>query len=134
MARSLAVIQQQIVKLQKEAAVLKLKDAPGVIARIRIAIEFYGLTPADLFEPQVAVTPKAKAKAKEKEKPKAVAVKVPKVPATRKERAAPVIKYQDGAGHSWSGHGKRPGWFKAAIEGGKTAEDLRVAPAAAVVV
>ena len=125
MARSLAVIQQQIVKLQKEADALKLKDTPGVIARIKTAIEFYGLTLADLFEPRAGVVPQEKSKSK----PKAVDVKMPKMPAKKKARSAPIIKYQDGAGHSWSGHGKRPGWFKAAIEGGKTAEDLKVVPA-----
>lgn len=130
MARSLAVIQQQIAKLQKEAEVLKQKDAPGVIERIKTAIEFYGLTPADLFEPNSTATPQAKSKGKAK----AVPVKAAKGSAKKKERIAPVIKFQDGAGNSWTGHGKRPGWFKAAIEAGKTAEDLKVVPAAEVTV
>lgn len=125
MARSLAVIQQQIVKLQKEAEALKKKDMPGVIERIKTAIAFYGLTPADLFAPQADATPRAKSKAKTN----AAAVKAPKALAQKKERAAPVIKFQDGAGNSWTGHGKRPGWFKAAMEAGKTADDLRVVPA-----
>jgi DNA-binding protein H-NS len=126
MARSLAVIQQQIVKLQKEAEALKLKDVPGVIERIRTAIAFYGLTPADLFEPKAVKTPKAKSST--------AAVKASKVPAKKKARTAPVIKFQDGAGNSWSGHGKRPGWYKAAIESGKTADDLKVVPVAGSVV
>nr|WP_315235533.1 H-NS histone family protein [uncultured Albidiferax sp.] len=122
MARSLAVIQQQIAKLQKEAEVLKKKDVPGVIERIKTAIEFYGLTPADLFEPAAGATSQAQAKAAK--------VKSPKNSAKKKERIAPVIKFQDGAGNSWTGHGKRPGWFKAAIDAGKTADDLKVVPAA----
>jgi len=130
MARSLAVVQQQIVKLQKEAEALKLKDVPAVIERIKSAIDFYGLTSADLFEPNLAATPQAKPKLKSK----ATSVKRSKVVVKKKERATPVIKYQDGAGHSWSGHGKRPGWFKAAIEGGKTADDLRIVPTAVAVV
>ena len=130
MARSLAVIQQQIVKLQKEAEALKSKDVPGVIERIKSAIEFYGLTSADLFEPNMATTPQAKSKPK----PRATSVKMSKVAVKKKERTTPVMKYQDGAGHSWSGHGKRPGWFKAAIEGGKTADDLKVMPAAVAAV
>lgn len=130
MARSLAVIQQQILKLQKEAEALKQKDMPGVIARIKDAIAFYGFTAADLFETKAAATPPAKSKAK----PKAVAVKAAKVPAKKKERTAPVIKFQDGAGNSWTGNGKRPGWYKAAIEAGKTADDLKVVSAAEPVV
>lgn len=121
MTRSLAVIQQQIVKLQKEAEALKLKDVPEVIERIKTAIEFYGLTSADLFEANGTVS-----QAKSKAKFKVATAKVSKAPVKKKERTAPVIKYQDEAGHSWSGHGKRPGWFKAAIEGGKTADDLKV--------
>lgn len=130
MARRLENIQLQIAKLQKEAEELKQKEIPVVIGRIKIAIEFYGLTAADLFETKATATPQTKSKAK----PKAVAVKTAKVPAKKKERTAPVIKFQDGAGNSWSGHGKRPGWYKAAIEAGKTADDLKVVPAAEPVV
>lgn len=118
MARSFVVIQQQIAKLQKEAESLKKKEIPGVIERIKTAIAFYGLTPADLFTPDAAATRKTGPKAKP-----------PKVLAKKKERAAPVIKFQDGSGNSWTGHGKRPAWFKAAIEAGKTADDLKVVPA-----
>lgn len=130
MARTLESIQLQIAKLQKEADALKQKEVPVVIERIRTAIEYYGLTAADLFAPKSAATPPTKSKAKLK----AAAVKAAKVPTKKKERTAPVIKFQDGAGNSWSGHGKRPGWYKAAIEAGKTADDLKVVPATEPVV
>nr|WP_315232909.1 H-NS family nucleoid-associated regulatory protein [uncultured Albidiferax sp.] len=48
--------------------------------------------------------------------------------AAAKKKTERVIKYKDEAGNSWTGHGKRPGWFKAALEGGKTAADLLVKP------
>jgi DNA-binding protein H-NS len=35
-----------------------------------------------------------------------------------------VIKYRDDAGHAWSGRGPKPAWFTAAIESGKTVEQL----------
>lgn len=115
MAKTFISIQRQIEKLQKEAALIKEKEVGGVIERIRIAIDFYKLTPADLFE--------SKSNAKAKGKPKSPAGTATKVVAKNTER---VIKYKDEAGNSWTGHGKRPNWFKAALEGGKTAEDLLV--------
>ena len=33
-------------------------------------------------------------------------------------------KFKDDAGNSWSGRGPRPRWFKAALESGKTADQL----------
>lgn len=39
-------------------------------------------------------------------------------------KAASVVKFRDGAGNSWSGRGPKPGWFKAAIAGGKKVEEL----------
>lgn len=33
--------------------------------------------------------------------------------------------YRDDAGNTWSGHGRRPGWFLAAIASGKTPDELK---------
>ena len=112
MAKTLVSIQRQIDKLQKEAAAIKAKEVGGVIERIKTAIDFYGLTPADLFE--------SKAPAASTGKRKSIAV------ASKKEKTKSVAKYKDDAGNAWTGHGKRPGWFKAALESGKTAEDLLI--------
>ena len=68
MARTLAVIQQQIEKLQKEAEVVKAKEVAGVIQRIKLAIASYGLKPNDLFatkgrppgRPKKVATPKVR--------------------------------------------------------------------------
>ncbi len=116
MAKTLVSIQRQIDKLQKEAAVIKAKEVGGVIERIQVAIAFYGLTAADLFEtkPRAATVGKRKNAA------------APNGVAAKKEKKKSVIKYRDEAGNGWTGHGKRPAWFKTAIEGGKTAEDLLV--------
>ena len=116
MARTLAVIQQQIEKLQKEAEVVKAKEVAGVIQRIKLAIASYGLKPNDLFatkgrppgRPKKVVTPKVR---------------------KAKKKAASAIKFQDEAsGKTWSGHGKRPNWYIQAIASGKTPEDLAVKP------
>ena len=116
MARTLAVIQQQIEKLQKEAESVKAKEVASVIKRIQLAIASYGLKPNDLFVPKgrTPVSPK-----------KAATSKVSKV----KKKSESVIKFKDEAtGKTWSGHGKRPGWYVQAIESGKTPEDLAVKP------
>ena len=122
MAKTYAQIQAQIRKLQQDAEALKAKEVAGVVARIQEAIAHYGLTPADLFGKTagpVRRRPAARTAAKADKAPKA-----PKAP--KAARAPSPAKYQDDAGHQWSGVGKRPNWFKAALADGKTAEDLLV--------
>ncbi len=123
MAKTYAQIQAQIRKLQQEADALKAKEVAGVVARIQEAISHYGLTAADLFGqlPAAGGRPRAGKRA-------SGAVKAAK-PAKPKKAPAPV-KYEDGAGNHWSGIGKRPNWFKAALAAGKMAEDLLRKPAA----
>lgn len=125
MAKTYAQIQTQIRKLQQEADALKAKEVAGVVARIQEAIAHYGLTPADLFGQSagpVRRQPAARTVAKPGKALKAVkAAKVAK-PA----KAPSPAKYQDDAGHQWSGVGKRPNWFKDAIAAGKTADQLLV--------
>lgn len=116
MKRSLATIQREIEKLQKEATAIKAKEVGGVIERIKTAIEHYGLTPEDLFttKKRMGRPPKVEGAAP------TTKVKV------AKKKVASVAKYADDAGNSWTGHGKRPGWFKTALEHGKTADDLLI--------
>ena len=111
-------IRQQIEKLERAAESIRPKEVAEVVSRIRSAIEFYGLTPEDLFG----------AKAKKAGRPKGttgvVVKKDAKKAGTKKEAVA---KYADPAsGKTWTGHGKRPGWFVEAIAAGKTAEELSV--------
>lgn len=44
--------------------------------------------------------------------------------ATKAAKAPAVVKYKDDAGHTWSGFGPKPGWFKEALAAGKTLEEL----------
>jgi DNA-binding protein H-NS len=48
-----------------------------------------------------------------------------RVQPTRKKRAA-APRYRDEAGHSWSGKGRRPGWFLEALATGKKPGDLAI--------
>jgi DNA-binding protein H-NS len=105
--QTLAEIKEHIAQLQKQAEELKAQEVASVVARIREAIAVYGLTERELFgRLGGAGTKKAgRALAAGKRKPG-------------------VIRYRDDAGNTWTGHGKRPNWFKDAISGGKTPEDL----------
>lgn len=110
MARTLVQIQQQIDKLQQEAENVRAKEVAGVIERVKAAIAFYSLTPSDLFATRGGLSGR------------------PKKALTKKAKKAPSkAKYKDKeTGKTWTGHGKRPGWFVKAIEGGMKAEEMAV--------
>jgi len=110
MAKTYADIQKEINALQKTAETLRQKEIAGVIDRIKVAIATYGLSAADLG---LGATGKAAVKTKR--------AKVAKAP---RKKTASVVRYRDDAGHSWTGRGRRPGWFVAALAAGKKAEEL----------
>ena len=117
MAKTLTQLNAQIAELQRKVDAVKAKEAVGVIARIKEAIEHYGLTAADLG----LSGPVAKGVKTIEATGKVVARKTRKKAA---KKPGGVIRYRDEAGHAWTGHGKRPGWFLAAIESGMKPEDL----------
>lgn len=116
MAKTLAQIEKQIAALKREADEIRNKEVAGVVSRIREAIVHYGLTSADLFGSNTGR--KKGAPGAGKAAKRTAAKKVAKAP------SAP--KYRDDAGNTWTGHGKRPGWFKDAIAAGKSAADLTI--------
>ena len=116
MTKDLAQLNARIAKLQNQVQAIKAKEAVGVVARIKEAIEHYGLTAADLGlsgRATTAVNATGKVSGKKTRKKSA-------------KKSASVIRYRDESGHGWTGHGKRPGWFLAALESGKKMEDLEV--------
>jgi DNA-binding protein H-NS len=117
MPKSLAQVNAQIAKLQREADTIKAKEATTVIKRIRQAIDRYGLTASDLG---LRATRSTRARPLQTPAPS-------KKRATRRQaQPAGVIKYRDDAGNGWTGRGRPPFWFTAAIESGKTREELAV--------
>lgn len=114
MAKTFLQVQKQIEQLQREAEQLRKKEADGVLSRIKEAIAVYGFTAADLGvgkgAVRIAVAAKQGAKKAQRGKKQAA------------EAAAP--KFKDDQGNVWSGRGPRPVWFKAALEAGKSADDL----------
>lgn len=108
MARTIAQIEAQIAKLQKQKDALRAQEVAGVIRRIRKAIDYYGLTAEELgFAPGT----RGEAAAGN---------------AARKTSRKVAVKYRDGAGNEWSGRGRRPAWFIAALAAGRSIDELEV--------
>jgi DNA-binding protein H-NS len=112
---TLITLNAKIAKLQAQAEKLRAKEVAGVIARVRVAIDHYGLTAADLGFGVTSARTKLTSGG-------AASPKSPRKPADAKPARA--IKYADGQGKTWSGIGKRPNWFKEAIAAGKQPEEL----------
>lgn len=118
MPKSLARIESQIAKLERQRDAMRAKEIAGVVARIRRAIDHYGLTAQDLGFGESATRRRA-----------APAKKAASSGANGSRRVRPTIgriRYRDESGNEWTGHGKRPQWFKDAIASGKKPEDLAV--------
>ena len=113
-----ASLSAQIAALQAQADALRKKEVAEVIAKIKDAIAHYGLTVDDLGLGKVVLAGD-KTLAAVGEKPGRKLSK--KAGAKRSARPA---KFKDDNGNTWSGMGKRPGWFKAALASGKTPEQL----------
>lgn len=112
MAQTYTQIQRQIEALQKQAEKLKHSEVSGVVARIKEAIEHYGLTPDQLFGasitgPRQATSSSAKALGK-----------------TGRAKIASSVAYADGAGNTWGGRGPRPRWLRDALATGKTIDEF----------
>ena len=125
MAKTYSQLQAQIEKLQQEAESLRKKEVADVVTRIQKAIAHYGLTQQDLF----GTTDQRAVKAGRKTEVKAV-VKPTVKRAANASKVSAAPKYSDSAGHTWSGIGKWPNWFKAALAAGKTAQELAIQPSA----
>ena len=111
MARTLVQIRKQMDRLTREAGQVRAREVASVVAKIKTAIKYYGLSTTDLFDkPTSARAGKALiGKQKSASKKKVVA------------------KYRDkNTGKTWTGHGKRPAWFVNAIEGGVAPADMAV--------
>jgi len=105
-------VKSEIAKLEKQAEALRKNELKSVIAKIRHAIDEYGLTATDLGFGTGA---------------RKTAVKTVKTVKRRTARSAGVAKYRDPAtGQTWTGHGRPPAWIVAA----KNRDDFLIAGAA----
>lgn len=103
MAKTIAQIEAEIAKLRKQKDAIRAREVAGVIRRIRKAIDYYGLTAEEL-----GFGPGTRGKA------------------ARKTSRKVAVKFRDGAGNEWSGRGRRPAWFIAALAAGRSIDELEV--------
>ncbi|WP_038205764.1 H-NS family nucleoid-associated regulatory protein [Xenophilus azovorans] len=113
---TLKEIDAEIAKLQQQANEIRESEKAGVIARMKDAVAYYGITASDLGLGSGARTGT-----------KAVKADTVAETAGKTKRGAGRIKFKDGAGNSWSGFGPKPKWFTEALASGKTADELRAA-------
>ena len=100
--QTLAQVQKQIAVLEVKAAKLREAEKAGVIARIKEAIQVYGIAPRELYSsPPVKVKPKQK-------------------------KAAAAPRFSDGMGNTWIGRGPYPQGVRDALDAGKMLADFAV--------
>lgn len=123
---TLADINRQIAKLQKQADAIKQREKKGIVASLRAAIDEYGITAAELgFGSDGVARRRGRPPASAASQP--AASKAVRRSAGAKGSRGPVpARYRDADGNTWSGRGKRPNWFKAALAAGRTPEDLLI--------
>ena len=118
MQKSLSRIQQQIEKLQRQASKLRSREAAGVIKKIKVAIEHYGLTAEDLFVGRTKRGAKAATGNGHTESTKR---------AVTRKHAPIAVKYRDNEGNTWTGRGSQPRWLVAYLKAGRKINDFAVA-------
>lgn len=114
MTQTYQKIQRQIEALQRQAEKLKHQEVAGVIERIKVAIDHYGLTAEQLGLGGIGANPP-----KAKKGAKSVKAKIANAPA-----------YMDGQGNEWGGRGPRPRWLRDALAAGRSIEEFSVKGAA----
>lgn len=110
MEKSYTTVMQQIESLTREAERLKRKEVDAVIARIKEAIDTYGLTAGDLG---------LGGQSNGKLKPTAKTTR-----ARRKVAPKRSVKFRDDAGNTWVGRGPRPQWLRDALANGRSLQDF----------
>jgi DNA-binding protein H-NS len=104
MAKTYADLQREIEALRREAEQARAEEVAGVVARIRQAIEVYGITAADLgFTSRGA--------------------SVTRGPVPAGDKSA---KFRDASGNTWGGRGPRPRWLRDALAAGKSLEEFAI--------
>jgi len=108
MAKTYFQIQEEIETLQLQADKVRQKEIADVVAKIKQAIDIYGLTASDLG----FTLPRRGRRG------------APSKHARATKSTSRDIKYRDAAGNTWGGRGPRPQWLRDALASGKTLEDF----------
>ena len=122
-------LQDQIDKLQREAAVARREEIGATIREIKKKIAEFGLTAADLGLAPAAAAAGPRRGRKAAARPEAPAKgargrKARKPSAATGRKVAP--KYKGPNGETWTGRGRQPAWVAAELGGGRTLDDLLI--------
>ncbi len=123
---TVADLDAEIARLQKQRDTLRATEVKAVVGRIKEAISHYGLTAQDLGLAPRRRGRKPAAGTVDSTPAKKRAAKGAAKAASKRPPSPP--KYENGAGQTGAGHGKRPGWFVDAIAAGRTPEDMLIKP------
>jgi DNA-binding protein H-NS len=110
MTKSYEQLRADIATLSAKAEAARLKEVAEVIAKIKVAIDFYDITAADLglrLSGNKAAGSKARA-------------------AKRGSKASVGVKFKDTSGNVWGGRGPRPAWLRAALAAGAELQSFAV--------
>jgi DNA-binding protein H-NS len=111
MTKTYAQLQKEIAELEAKASKVRQAEVAGVIAKMKAAIEAYGLTAQDLFGQG------------------AVAGRRGRVTFKTKSKQSQAARYADASGNTWVGRGPRPQWVRDALAAGKSLSDFEVGAA-----
>lgn len=120
MKKTYQQIRRQIEALEREAEKLKRAEVAGVIERIKLAIDAYGLTAADLG---LAVSPKV---AKVSRKSTSTKARTQGSAGEAPKKGKLPVKFRDQSGNTWTGRGSQPRWLKGALAAGRGLDEFRV--------
>ena len=137
MPKTVDQIRQQIAKLQQQEQAILAKEIDGVVAKIKIAVDHYGLTPEHIFGGSSAskakTEPARKSGRKKASSRPALDLRSKADEASKSSKHASVpkgtklaAKYKDDSGNTWTGRGSQPRWLRAAVESGKKLEDFLI--------
>ncbi len=116
-------IQNQIEKLQKQAAEIKSRELQKTVQDILSKMQAFGITLQDLQ--------KAMGKGRKAAAGKGRVAATGKKPAPRRSKAAGTTvapKYRGPNGETWSGRGLMPRWLAALVAEGRAKEEFAVTP------
>ena len=116
MAKTLDQINKQIQALEREAEAIRSKEKSSVLAQIKESMVRYGISAAELGLASTGAPQAAAKRGPYKKRGQGAAASA---------KAIGTAKYRDDAGNTWSGRGPKPKWFKAALQAGKTPDDLK---------
>lgn len=115
---NLIEIQNQIEKLQKQAAEIKTKEFQKTVQDIRAKMQAFGITLKDL-QPGKGRGGKIKVKT-------GVSAKRAAAGAKKKSNSVVPAKYRGPNGEAWSGRGLTPRWLAALVAQGRKKEDFAI--------